>query len=115
MGYLTTHVLDTANGAPGAGIGITLYRVGASREKVAQSVTNGDGRTNAPLLDEAAFRTGCYEIVFHVGPYFAALGLADTQSAFLDDVVIRVNLADDAHYHVPLLTTPWSYSTYRGS
>jgi 5-hydroxyisourate hydrolase len=115
MGHLTTHVLDTASGVPGDGIGITLYRVGASREKVAQWVTNRDGRTDVPLLDEGAFRTGCYEIVFHVGPYFAALGIADSQSAFLGDVVIRVNLADDAHYHVPLLTTPWSYSTYRGS
>lgn len=115
MGQLTTHVLDTARGVPGAGIGITLYRVGASREQVALPVTNRDGRTDNPLLDTGAFRTGCYEIVFHIGPYFAAQGLAGPQSAFLDDVVIRVNLAADEHYHVPLLTTPWSYSTYRGS
>lgn len=115
MGCLTTHVLDTARGVPGAGINIVLYRMGDGREEVSRAVTNADGRTDAPLLDEAGFRPGCYELVFSVGTYFAAAGLAAAVSPFLGEVVIRVNLADDTHYHVPLLTSPWSYSTYRGS
>ncbi len=114
MGRLTTHVLDTARGQPGAGIRIDLYQVGAERRCLVSTVTNADGRTEQPLLDGENFVTGSYELVFAIGPYFANSGLAAKQP-FLDDVVVRVTLANDEHYHVPLLTTPWSYSTYRGS
>lgn len=114
MGSLTTHVLDTARGMPGAGIRIELYELGAERRCVASMVTNEDGRTDRPLLDADKFAAGSYELVFAIGDYFAGSGLASDQP-FLDDVVIRVTLAADEHYHVPLLTSPWSYSTYRGS
>ena len=79
------------------------------------AVTNDDGRTDAPLLDEDEFRAGSYELEFSVGDYFAAAGQRLSDPPFLDDVVIRVSLADDSHYHVPLLVSPWSYATYRGS
>ena len=115
MARLTTHVLDTANGRPGSGIRINLYAVGDERKLLTTAVTNADGRTDSPLLDEDAFATGTYELEFSVGEYFANAGNALTKPPFLDDVVIRVSLAEDAHYHVPLLVSPWSYSTYRGS
>lgn len=112
MAKLTTHVLDTARGRPGANIAVALYRLAEQRELVGECRTNIDGRTDAPLLEADAFRAGCYELVFSVGPYF------ETQKQgkpFLDDVVIRVNLSADQDYHIPLLVSPWSYSTYRGS
>jgi 5-hydroxyisourate hydrolase len=115
MGRLTTHVLDTANGVPGGGIKISLFSLDGGRELIASAVTNKDGRTDSPLLDEAAFKAGPYELEFSVGEYFAAAGNQQADPPFLDDVVIRVSLADDSHYHVPLLVSPWSYSTYRGS
>jgi 5-hydroxyisourate hydrolase len=115
MGQLTTHVLDTANGIPGRGIGIRLYSLADGRTLLTTAVTNADGRTEAPLLDEDAFRSGPYELEFAIGEYFAAAGHQLAEPPFLDDVVIRVSLADDGHYHVPLLVSPWSYSTYRGS
>ncbi|MGB5245743.1 MAG: hydroxyisourate hydrolase [Woeseia sp.] len=115
MGKLTTHVLDTANGCPAAGIAIELYRLDATRTLVAAAVTNADGRTPAPLLDGAAWQAGCYELKFAVGDYFAARQTGLPQPPFLDDVVIRFAMAEDEHYHVPLLVSPWSYSTYRGS
>lgn len=115
MGQLTTHVLDTANGIPGRGIRISLYSLADGRTLLTTAVTNADGRTEAPLLDEDAFRSGPYELEFSVGEYFAAAGHQLAEPPFLDDVVIRVSLADDGHYHVPLLVSPWSYSTYRGS
>jgi 5-hydroxyisourate hydrolase len=106
MGRLTTHVLDTAQGRPGRGIRIELFLEGAL---VANATTNQDGRTDAPLLEGDRLRPGLYELVFHVGPYFAGQG-------FLDSVPVRFRVADPAqHYHVPLLCSPWSYSTYRGS
>jgi 5-hydroxyisourate hydrolase len=110
MGKLTTHVLDTANGRPGAGISIELYRLeGETGTLVAKAVTNRDGRTDAPLLEGDKLRAGTYQLVFHVGAYFKAQG-------FLDVVPVRFSVADAAsHYHVPLLCSPWSYSTYRGS
>ena len=110
MGKLTTHVLDTAHGRPGAGIAVELYRLeGETDALVAKTVTNQDGRTDKPLLEGAAFRTGTYQLVFHVGAYFNSQG-------FLDAVPIRFTIADAAaHYHVPLLCSPWSYTTYRGS
>ncbi|MCH8301922.1 MAG: hydroxyisourate hydrolase [Proteobacteria bacterium] len=115
MGRLTTHVLDTANGVPGGGIKIRLFSLDGGRELITSTVTNEDGRTDSPLLDEAAFKAGSYELEFSVGEYFAAAGNELADPPFLDDVVIRVSLADDSHYHVPLLVSPWSYSTYRGS
>jgi 5-hydroxyisourate hydrolase len=132
MGRLTTHVLDTTRGKPGHGITVALYRLdGEQRRFVTQTVTNDDGRCDAPLLEGEAFQSAVYELVFSVGPYFAAAShpQADTMPAdtraddkddvqprFLDDVVIRFGVArPDQHYHVPLLITPFSYSTYRGS
>ena len=110
MGRLTTHVLDTAQGRPGAGIAIELYRLeGEQATFVAKAITNRDGRTDAPLLEGDKFRTGTYQLVFHIGAYFNSQG-------FLDVVPIRFAIADaGAHYHVPLLCSPWSYTTYRGS
>ena len=110
MGRLTTHVLDTANGRPGAGIAVELFLLDGKEWNLLKSVmTNADGRTDAPLLEGEKFRTGTYQLVFHIGAYFRSPG-------FLDLVPVRFGIADAAaHYHVPLLCTPWSYSTYRGS
>lgn len=106
MGRLTTHVLDTAQGRPGRGIRVELYVDGTL---VTNATTNQDGRTDAPLAEGSAFKPGMYELVFHVGAYFGAGG-------FLDTVPIRFRITDAAqHYHVPLLCSPWSYTTYRGS
>ena len=116
MGRLTTHVLDTANGRPGAGIRIELYRLAASRDKLASEVTNDDGRCDRPLLEGTALTAGVYELVFHAGAYFTALGAAGPTPRFLDEVVIRFGIAAPGeHYHVPLLISPYGYSTYRGS
>lgn len=117
MGKLTTHVLDTAHGQPGAGIAIGLYRVdGAARRKLGDFRTNADGRCDAPLLADAALQPGVYELDFAVGEYFAARGVTLPTPRFLDVVTLRFGIADaGAHYHVPLLVSPWSYSTYRGS
>lgn len=117
MGYLTTHILDTANGCPGSGISISLARIGADgvRTPLLETVTNGDGRTDGPLLGKDAFAAGCYELVFGVAEYFAACG-SEHAGRFLDDVVIRFVVSEpDEHYHVPLLVSPYGYSTYRGS
>jgi 5-hydroxyisourate hydrolase len=110
MGKLTTHVLDTAQGKPGAGIAVELYRLdNEGGTLVAKATTNRDGRTDAPLLEGGEFRTGTYQLVFHIGAYFKS-------QEFLDVVPIRFKIADAAaHYHVPLLCSPWSYTTYRGS
>lgn len=115
MGKLTTHVLDTAHGRPGADVMIQLYRVGPERRFLGEYVTNADGRTDAPLLEDDTFRLGTYELVFSVGDYFRSLSGNNGTPGFLDDVVIRFHLGTDEHYHVPLLVSPWSYSTYRGS
>ncbi|SCC92284.1 5-hydroxyisourate hydrolase [Thiomonas sp. X19] len=117
MGKLTTHILDTARGKPAAGVHITVLaeRSGAWVQ-LSTAITNADGRCDAPLLQDAAFAAGRYRLVFHVGPYFEAQGLATAFPAFLEDVPIEFGAADAAgHYHVPLLVTPWSYATYRGS
>jgi len=117
-GRLTTHVLDTARGKPGAGIHIELSALDAdgSPRRIASAVTNADGRTDAPLLAGEALKPGRYELVFHVGDYFRAAGLAVADPPFLDTVPVRFAIADAAaHYHVPLLVSPWSYTTYRGS
>lgn len=115
MGRLTTHILDTANGTPAADVSIRLFAAGGSREQLASAVTNSDGRTAAPLLEGDAMQTGSYELEFDVGPYFALRGNQAANPAFLDTVVIRFSVNADEHYHVPLLVSPWSYSTYRGS
>ncbi|MEF2070549.1 hydroxyisourate hydrolase [Consotaella aegiceratis] len=113
--YLTTHVLDVSRGVPAAGISVTLWRLGASREKVAEAVTNADGRCDAPLVAGDAFRPGPYELVFMAGSYFDAAGIDLPDPKFLDEVVIRFGVAEATHYHVPLLLSPFGYSTYRGS
>lgn len=115
-GFLTTHVLDTASGRPAAGMSLQLFRIqGKERVSLKSVVTNEDGRTDEPLLNQDEFETGVYEIVFDVGGYFEGeAGVPEIP--FLSLVPIRFGIADpDSHYHVPLLTSPWSYSTYRGS
>ena len=116
MGFLTTHVLDTARGAPAAGIKIALYRVsGNSHRKIAEAVTNADGRTDAPILGEKKFKIGSYEMIFFTGEYLREHGLAAGEVLFLEQVPIRFGMSEDDHYHVPLLLSPYGYSTYRGS
>lgn len=115
-GYLTTHVLDTAQGCPAAGVAITLYRVsGNSHRRIAEAVTNSDGRTDAPILPESDFRTGVYELIFKAGDYLRTNGETVEDPSFLDEVPIRFAMTEEAHYHVPLLLSPFGYSTYRGS
>jgi 5-hydroxyisourate hydrolase len=116
MGRLSTHVLDTVLGRPASGVEIELFAIeGKTRRRVARARTNADGRTDAPLLIGDTFHTGTYELIFHVGPYFRSTEAA-AEPSFLDLVPIRFSIAEpDGHYHVPLLVTPWSYSTYRGS
>jgi 5-hydroxyisourate hydrolase len=114
-GRLTTHVLDTARGRPAAGMSIELFRLdGESRRALKTVETNTDGRTDEPLLEGDTMESGTYEIVFGVGEYFAGFENV-SDPPFLSRVPVRFSLADAAHYHVPLLTSPWSYSTYRGS
>ncbi len=115
MGRLTTHVLDTALGRPAAGIRIELFRQDGA-EKLTEAVTNDDGRCDAPLLDGDGFAVGRYELVFHAGDYLREVGAPVSDPAFLDEIVIRFGISDaEAHYHVPLLLSPYGYSTYRGS
>lgn len=116
-GYLTTHVLDTARGVPAAGLSIELFRLdGENRALLGTFETNADGRTDAPVLPVEAFSTGTYELVFHAGAYIARSGAALAEGVFLDVVPIRFTISDPAaHYHVPLLLSPYGYATYRGS
>jgi 5-hydroxyisourate hydrolase len=118
-GRLTTHVLDTAQGKPASGVAIELWqldRAGERRELLATALTNADGRTDAPLLVGDAVLAGGYELVFAIGDYFAGQPVVRTTPPFLDRVPVRFGIADPAaHYHVPLLVSPWAYSTYRGS
>ena len=116
-GALTTHVLDTSAGLPAEGMRIDLYREQPSdhRELLVSVSTNADGRADAPLLDATTMKTGRYTLCFHVADYFKAQG-SPAAGEFLDVVPIAFGIADASrHYHVPLLVTPWSYSTYRGS
>lgn len=118
MTGLTTHVLDTASGTPAEGLRIDLYRLtGEVREKIKQVVTNADGRVDGgPILLSETFLVGEYELVFHAGDYLRARGVELTEPAFLDVIPIRFGISDTtAHYHVPLLLSPYGYSTYRGS
>ena len=116
-GYLTTHVLDTALGRPAAGLQITLYRIeGEVRTRCAQMRTNADGRTDAHILPAADFQIGIYELVFEAGAYLDSIGIPPEAPRFLDVIPLRFGISDpDAHYHVPLLLSPFGYSTYRGS
>ena len=114
-GFLTTHVLDTARGLPAEGLRITLDRLdGDGRERLAEVVTNADGRTDGPILPRERFSPGVYELTFQAGDYLRASGAALTEPAFLDMVPIRFGM-EAGHYHVPLLLSPFGYSTYRGS
>ncbi|NSX54329.1 hydroxyisourate hydrolase [Parasulfitobacter algicola] len=115
-GYLTTHVLDTAKGQPAAGLKISLFRVtiGAT-EAIATMTTNSDGRTDSPILPSDQFLSGTYELLFHAGDYLRAQGSITQDPPFLDIIPIRFGLSEDVHYHVPLLLSPYGYSTYRGS
>lgn len=117
MGRLTTHVLDTSLGRPGEGMAITLDRIeGAHRTRLAAVVTNSDGRAEKPLLEGEAFAVGTYELTFAAGNYFDAAGVKLPDPKFLDDIVIRFGISSAGqHYHVPLLLSPFGYSTYRGS
>ncbi len=116
MGRLTTHVLDTARGRPAAGLALTLAALAPARRVLVEATTNADGRLDAPLLAGDAFRPGRYELVFQAAAYHRAVGLPLADPPFLDEVVVRFAIAEaDAHYHVPLLLSPWSYTTYRGS
>jgi 5-hydroxyisourate hydrolase len=115
-GRLTTHVLDTATGKPAAGVKLALYRVsGNSHRKVKEAVTNEDGRCDAPILEGKDFQPGQYELIFFAGDYLRANGAALPEPLFLDQIPIRFGMAEEKHYHVPLLLSPFGYSTYRGS
>jgi 5-hydroxyisourate hydrolase len=116
LGRLTTHVLDTSLGKPAAGLSISLRRAGKHGAPLANAITNADGRVDQPLLQGETMEAGSYELVFEAGAYFDRVGVALPEPKFLDQVVIRFGIADpSAHYHVPLLLSPFGYSTYRGS
>ncbi len=115
-GYLTTHVLDTARGCPAAGLKIDLYRIeGEARTFLRSLHTNEDGRTDAHILPAEEFALGSYELVFHCGAYLDGIGVPVESPRFLDVVPLRFGMSEAAHYHVPLLLSPFGYSTYRGS
>ena len=115
MGRLTTHILDTANGRPAASVDIRLFILGDKRELLATARSTSDGRTEKPLLEGRAMRAAAYVLEFDIGDYFAAESQVVAEPPFLDTIVIRFSMLADEHYHVPLLASPWSYSTYRGS
>lgn len=116
MKKLTTHVLDTANGIPGEGIKVELYKITDERTLVKTVITNDDGRVDSPILEGESFEHGTWELVFHVAEYFDSKNKEKTTPPhFLDAIPLRFGINSDAHYHVPLLVSPWSYSTYRGS
>jgi len=115
-GYLTTHVLDTARGVPASGMVIELFGIGDKRLLLRKMTTNADGRTDAPILPKGEFVIGTYELVFHTGAYLDSVGTPPEEPRFLDIIPIRFGISDaGAHYHVPLLISPFGYSTYRGS
>lgn len=115
-GYLTTHVLDTARGCPAEGLRIDLYRLnGEQREHLKSLTTNADGRTDSQILPSEEFALGTYELVFHAGAYLDKTGVSPEEPRFLDVIPIRFGMSESSHYHVPLLLSPFGYSTYRGS
>lgn len=117
MGKLSTHVLDVTQGKPGVGVKLALYAVhGKEKALLKEAVTNNDGRCDAPLLQGDELKAGRYELVFGAGDYFAGQGVQLPSPRFVDEVVIAFGIADATqNYHVPLVVSPWSYSTYRGS
>ena len=115
MGRLTTHILDTAQGCPVAGVAIRLFAIDGERRLLTSTTSNSDGRTDQPLVEGDTMRSGGYELEFDIGAYFSARGMATGEPAFLDTVVVRFSVSSGEHYHVPLLVSPWSYATYRGS
>ena len=117
MGHLSTHVLDTMNGCPAAGMAVRLQRIQADGVQTLKSLPlNTDGRADRPLLDAASMAAGRYRLLFSVATYFRERGVALPDPPFIDEVQLDFGIADAAgHYHVPLLCSPWSYSTYRGS
>jgi len=116
MGRLTTHVLDTAQGLPAAGVDVVLYRVKPELRELARDQTNSDGRLNQPILEGEDFVAGTYQLVFQAGNYFREQSSDLAEPLFVDEVVLRFGISDaDQHYHVPLLVSPFAYSTYRGS
>ncbi len=115
-GFLTTHVLDTARGRPAVGLKIELFRMeGDTRHLLTTLTTNDDGRTDSQILPAETFQTGTYELVFHAGDYLDACGVPAESPRFLDVIPLRFGMSEDTHYHVPLLLSPFGYSTYRGS
>jgi 5-hydroxyisourate hydrolase len=115
-GRLTTHVLDTASGRPAAGLVVSLFWTGGRMHRhVVTQTTNADGRCDRPLLEGEALRAGQYELLFRAGDYFRAQGVVLPETAFLDEIPVRFGIAEEKHYHVPLLVSPYGYSTYRGS
>ncbi|WP_380057944.1 hydroxyisourate hydrolase [Falsihalocynthiibacter sp. SS001] len=115
-GYLTTHVLDTARGCPAEGLRIELYRIsGKERDHLKTLMTNDDGRTDEQILPSDRFETGEYELVFYAGAYLDAIGSPPEDPRFLNVIPIRFGMSEQSHYHVPLLLSPFGYSTYRGS
>jgi len=116
MGRLTTHVLDTAQGLPAAGVDVILYRVSPELQELARDQTNHDGRLNQPILEGEDLVAGTYQLVFQAGNYFRKQSSDLAEPLFVDEVVLRFGISDaDQHYHVPLLVSPFAYSTYRGS
>lgn len=115
MGRITTHILDTSHGVPAADVAIRLFSCGEKREQVAYAITNSDGRTEQALLEGELMQSGTYELEFDIGDYFRDKNSTVSDPPFLGTVVIRFSVKGDEHYHVPLLCSPWSYSTYRGS
>ena len=120
MGFLTTHVLDTAQGIPGKNIEVSLYRVRTenattTKELIRTLQTNSDGRTDQPILSEQEFQMGTWELVFKTGDYYKKSSLVVDDPPFLDVIALQFSMSRDDHYHVPLVVSPWSYSTYRGS
>ena len=115
-GYLTTHVLDTARGCPAEGLKIELFRIdGDQRSLLKTLVTNDDGRTDEQILPAEKFETGEYELVFYAGDYLDSIGVPPEAPRFLDVIPLRFGMSEASHYHVPLLLSPFGYSTYRGS
>lgn len=116
IGYLTTHVLDTARGCPAEGLKIELFRIAGEERTLLKTVTtNDDGRTDAQILPESEFEMGTYELIFHAGDYLDSIGTPPESPRFLDIIPLRFGMSEAQHYHVPLLLSPFSFSTYRGS
>ena len=115
MGRLTTHILDTTSGKPADRVAIRLFSLTKRRQLISSTTTNLDGRTDKALLDDTSISTGTFELEFDIGDYFARRDVDLAEPAFLDTVIIRFSISADENYHVPLLASPWAYSTYRGS